>query len=345
MQSGDKWFVRNEDGRVFGPCGLDTLLQWSREGRIAPSACVSGDGAAWIPATQMPELKMDCIVEIGPRQFFGPLHPRNAPSPISITPAGMAMSDKFSQRSKAEYPMQITLSGIDTLLRLFAYLNAEFAMLLHPGDMTRFVRQSTDKPKEAPGSTALRTLPQFKNANNPMSVVPLPISTFAKLLQPMKACIPIFFTLPGRSSSVKAAQSLNASLPICFTLLPITRFVIAVQPSNAQLPISSTLPGIATLVSLSHLANAPLPMYFTPLPITRFVIARQPLNAQRSILSTPSGIVTPARRQHRSKALLPITVTLVPITIFVIPLHPQNANSPIFVTELGSTTSVSPTQP
>ena len=74
MQSGDKWFVRNEDGRVFGPCGLDTLLQWSREGRIAPSACVSGDGAAWIPATQMPELKMDCIVEIGPRQFFGPLH-------------------------------------------------------------------------------------------------------------------------------------------------------------------------------------------------------------------------------------------------------------------------------
>ena len=41
MQSGDKWFVRNEDGKVFGPCGLDVLAQWSREGRIAPSASVS----------------------------------------------------------------------------------------------------------------------------------------------------------------------------------------------------------------------------------------------------------------------------------------------------------------
>ena len=75
MQSGDRWFVKNEDGRVFGPCGADTLAQWAREGRIAPSACVSNGGDKWVQAPLVPELGMDCIVEIGPRQFFGPVHP------------------------------------------------------------------------------------------------------------------------------------------------------------------------------------------------------------------------------------------------------------------------------
>ena len=59
MQSGDKWFVRNEDGKVFGPCGLDVLAQWSREGRIAPSASVSCDCVNWLPATLKPELEMN----------------------------------------------------------------------------------------------------------------------------------------------------------------------------------------------------------------------------------------------------------------------------------------------
>ena len=73
MQTDNTWFVRNEDGKVFGPCPLETLVEWARDGRISPSSDVSCDRAEWIPSTQKPELDMTWLVEVSPRQYFGPV--------------------------------------------------------------------------------------------------------------------------------------------------------------------------------------------------------------------------------------------------------------------------------
>lgn len=73
MQDAESWFVKNEDGKVFGPIDLTTLVGWARDGRIAPTAQVSSDRAAWVLASAKPELDMTWLAEVAPRQFYGPV--------------------------------------------------------------------------------------------------------------------------------------------------------------------------------------------------------------------------------------------------------------------------------
>ena len=74
MSDSETWFVRTEDGKVYGPAGADALAEWAREGRIEPSCFVSRDRITWIPAQLMPELEMKWLVETEPGKFFGPFH-------------------------------------------------------------------------------------------------------------------------------------------------------------------------------------------------------------------------------------------------------------------------------
>lgn len=68
------WKVRAEDGTVFGPATMATLLAWARDGRLAASHVISSDGAEWTPVASHPELAMDWIAEISPGKFYGPIH-------------------------------------------------------------------------------------------------------------------------------------------------------------------------------------------------------------------------------------------------------------------------------
>ena len=68
------WYFRNADGNVYGPAGLLDLRAWAREGRITPEGAVSQDRRRWIPAPDMPELGMRCVVEVEPGRWFGPFH-------------------------------------------------------------------------------------------------------------------------------------------------------------------------------------------------------------------------------------------------------------------------------
>ena len=69
-----EWFVRTEDGRVYGPADVASLVAWAQDGRIGPSGFVSRDRLNWTPAQLMPELEMKWLVETEPGKVFGPFN-------------------------------------------------------------------------------------------------------------------------------------------------------------------------------------------------------------------------------------------------------------------------------
>jgi hypothetical protein len=74
MADSQEWFVRTEDGKVYGPADVASLVEWAKDGRIEPSCFVSSDRINWLPAQLMPELEMKWLVETEPGKFFGPFH-------------------------------------------------------------------------------------------------------------------------------------------------------------------------------------------------------------------------------------------------------------------------------
>ena len=69
-----KWYVRTEDGKVYGPADVTSLSLWAQDGRIEPAAFVSQDRKSWVPAQLMPELEMKWLVEVEPGKVFGPFN-------------------------------------------------------------------------------------------------------------------------------------------------------------------------------------------------------------------------------------------------------------------------------
>ena len=67
-----KWYVKNSDGKVFGPADDAKLLDWVRDGRVEPFAGLSNDLKTWRLASLEPSLEMDWIVENEPGRFYGP---------------------------------------------------------------------------------------------------------------------------------------------------------------------------------------------------------------------------------------------------------------------------------
>ena len=68
------WYVKNADGKVFGPVDDEKLLAWVKDGRVEPFAGVSNDLKTWKLASLVPSLEMDWLVENEPGRFYGPTH-------------------------------------------------------------------------------------------------------------------------------------------------------------------------------------------------------------------------------------------------------------------------------
>ena len=63
-----------EDGKVYGPAGIKSLVEWAKDGRVEPTSFVSQDRKSWRPAQTMPELEMKWLVETEPGKVFGPFN-------------------------------------------------------------------------------------------------------------------------------------------------------------------------------------------------------------------------------------------------------------------------------
>ena len=68
------WYIKNADGKVFGPVDEAKLLDWVKDGRVDPFAGLSSDLKTWKLASLEPSLEMDWIVENEPGRFYGPTH-------------------------------------------------------------------------------------------------------------------------------------------------------------------------------------------------------------------------------------------------------------------------------
>ena len=74
MSDSREWFVRTEDGKVYGPADVGSLVSWAKDGRIEPSCFLSRDRINWTPAQLMQELEMEWLVETEPGKVYGPFN-------------------------------------------------------------------------------------------------------------------------------------------------------------------------------------------------------------------------------------------------------------------------------
>jgi len=74
MDRNAAWYVKLEDGKVYGPADLSKLTTWAEDGRVDPASFVSQDRISWLPAQMLPELGMKWLIETEPGKVFGPFN-------------------------------------------------------------------------------------------------------------------------------------------------------------------------------------------------------------------------------------------------------------------------------
>ena len=101
----ERWHVRNEQGKVFGPVDFETLKAWACDGRLSPTNEVSSNGADWKFATSIRALDMDWVAEVTPGTFYGPIH-RGAMADLIKEGSISAQSAFFVRRGMGDVPAQ-----------------------------------------------------------------------------------------------------------------------------------------------------------------------------------------------------------------------------------------------
>ncbi len=74
MGANASWYVKTEDGTVYGPAEVATLIDWVKDGRVEPTGYISQDRISWMPPQLLAELEMKWLVETEPGKIFGPFH-------------------------------------------------------------------------------------------------------------------------------------------------------------------------------------------------------------------------------------------------------------------------------
>lgn len=67
-----EWFVKSENGSIYGPATMATLIEWAGDGRVEPKGFVSRDREVWMQASLLVELEMKWLVEVAPGEVYGP---------------------------------------------------------------------------------------------------------------------------------------------------------------------------------------------------------------------------------------------------------------------------------
>jgi hypothetical protein len=73
MDANDQWYLKKyDDGSVFGPVEVETLVGWASKGEISPYDMLSRDAVKWMAAPELPQLDMNWIVEFPDGEAYGP---------------------------------------------------------------------------------------------------------------------------------------------------------------------------------------------------------------------------------------------------------------------------------
>ena len=115
MNFGEKWYVRNTTGKVFGPIDFETLQKWVRDGRVEPLAGISENLRDWMLAPLKPELGMDWIIENNPGQFYGPTHRAVVDDFVksgTLSPGARFFYDDHGKTLKALNGLKIVEAGL-----------------------------------------------------------------------------------------------------------------------------------------------------------------------------------------------------------------------------------------
>ena len=102
MNSEKEWYVRMNDGNVYGPADVASLVSWAEDGRIDPTSSLSKDRIKWTPAQLMDVLGMKWLVELEPGK---PLGPNNRKFLVSSLADGSLPADAKAYRLH-EFPIE-----------------------------------------------------------------------------------------------------------------------------------------------------------------------------------------------------------------------------------------------
>ena len=115
MNFGEKWYVRNPAGKVFGPIDFETLQKWVRDGRVEPLAGISENLRDWMLAPLKSELGMDWVIENNPGQFYGPTHRAVVDDFLksgTLSPGARFYFDDHGKTQKALNGLKIVEAGL-----------------------------------------------------------------------------------------------------------------------------------------------------------------------------------------------------------------------------------------
>ena len=68
------WYLKKNDGQVFGPVEDEVALQWAREGRILPEDLISSDRMEWAAPSSVAALGLEWYIPSEDGTPFGPIH-------------------------------------------------------------------------------------------------------------------------------------------------------------------------------------------------------------------------------------------------------------------------------
>jgi hypothetical protein len=101
-----------------------------------------------------------------------------------------------------------------------------------------------------------------------MFMTPSQIVTFASLLQPQNAHLPMLTTLPGIATLVRPLQYSNANSPMLLTLLGNVTLVMPLHPLNADSPMLVTGRRLPDTEIAGGMFRAPLKAAVCPVMVT-----------------------------------------------------------------------------
>lgn len=70
----NRWYLRTDDDKIYGPADQRTLIQWAENGSILPVHKVSHDRVNWFAASSIPFLEMTYYVRMPDGRRCGPLN-------------------------------------------------------------------------------------------------------------------------------------------------------------------------------------------------------------------------------------------------------------------------------